>query len=611
MSSDWEVDPWGKICCFVCLCFFAMNSMSADAPANRDKAVPAEINQIEGLIRGNQIGLDDAESDRSVVDEIEFDQAPPVTSEIAKDTEFFLGGITVTGNTVLSEEEIRAIVEPRVGLLVDSAKLKAITDLLTQTLKEKGYVTSICVLPAQDVVDGVVMLKIIEDRLSQIRLAGASAYQFKARVFLDQLADLQGKVINSPVLKKRLRYLTNLPGVRLIPKVNSLSEGNSELVLNIQPLGNLYSVSMSNGGSRFTGYERATVSGRINNVTGSSDYLSVTMSSAAKNPKFLGSVGLNYGKPLGKNGGTLNIGADSMYYRFDPQEVGFDEVRYEGGSGSMSVGYSQPYWPDFSPNYVYRANWSVGYEMKTNKAQTIYNVFFTAEQPAGYKYVDTSDKLSVLRVGGDVSLSRGGPRDSVVLLDVSLVQALEGFFGAMTQDDIKRKQENLSANSEPVTGPVGNVKGMDAAFTKLYFTGRHFKPLKNGVSWDSKIGVEYSPSKKIPQSFKFGDADGGASGYDIETALSKSFQQKNMRGSIGYRRQTAYSWFRDIEPGCTDKDGRAQATSAGMNRCSNGRFFVRVSYDRGNVSASLDVDSRRPRYNRDNRQGVFQVAYRW
>ena len=597
------------------LSLMALPALGAgDAPAQRTELAPSEISDIESSVSSGQAGSKGGlagDEKRSVIENVKVDKSaqPSGDSQMDRGAEFRLNGIQVQGNTVMGKEHIVSIVQPYVGTMMTSAELKAITAKITQLFVDQGYATTKCIIPAQQVSNGVVVLKFVEGKLGQIQLSGAETYLYDVRLFLAQLHDLQGKVIHLPTLNNRLRLLSQLPATRVQPTLVQQAEGVTDLVLKLTDLEDNFSLSVNNSGSRFTGKNRISSSAVFNNVTGNSDVLTMALTTSLNNVKYLGSMSFNYQRPVGGSGGKLGVGYSNLYYRMDPAAVGFDQVRYEGGTHTLGLRYEQPLWLEDEASSQKSYSWSAGFERKTAQAKTIYNTSF--DQPAGFAYVDSEDRLMV----GDITLQT----EQFTLLkgfkgrsfaSVSLKHAFEGFFGSTTQEDIDRKLENIANNVEPITGPIGNVTGMNPNFWKLYVDVSRAQALPNSFTAQLDFHGEFTPSKKLPQAYQFADADGGASGYSLGVKLNRPIAE-NVSLGVSFKHAQAVSWYRDLDPGCNNSTGIATATSAGRNSCATNEMALNMDWRLGGLLANVNYRNNINASAQNQNKITFNLGSRW
>ena len=302
----------------ISLSLMALPALGAgNAPVQRTELAPSEISDIESSVSSGQAGFKGGlagDEKRSVIENVKVDKSarPTGDSQLDRGAEFRLNGIQVQGNTVMGKEHIVSLVQPYVGTMMTSAELKAIAAKITQLFVEQGYATTKCIIPAQQVSNGVVVLKVVEGQLGQIKLSGAETYRYDVRLFLAQLHDLQGKVIHLPTLNSRLRLLSQLPATRVQPTLVQQAGGVTDLVLKLTDLEDNFSLSVNNSGSRFTGKNRISSSAVFNNVTGNSDVLTMALTTSLNNVKYLGSMSFNYKRPVGGAGGKIGVGYSNL-----------------------------------------------------------------------------------------------------------------------------------------------------------------------------------------------------------------------------------------------------------------------------------------------------------
>jgi hemolysin activation/secretion protein len=82
----------------------------------------------------------------------------------------FVREIRITGNTVISTEELEKIAAPYENRALSYTDLQALSDALTLVYVERGYVTSGAVLPDQTVRDGVIEIRIVEGMLEDVEI---------------------------------------------------------------------------------------------------------------------------------------------------------------------------------------------------------------------------------------------------------------------------------------------------------------------------------------------------------------------------------------------------------------------------------------------------------
>ena len=102
---------------------------------------------------------------------------PPAATNLPNAPLFVLKGVKVIGNTVLDQSAIDAIVDPFRDHPVGLRDLEEIRRQVTLLYVDRGYINSGAILPDQNVTDGVVTLRAVEGRLTDIELNGNRYYR--------------------------------------------------------------------------------------------------------------------------------------------------------------------------------------------------------------------------------------------------------------------------------------------------------------------------------------------------------------------------------------------------------------------------------------------------
>lgn len=136
---------------------------------------------------------------------------PPVesTSEELKEKgpvlRVFVTKIQVVGSTVLSQEELREMTAAYENREVTTDELEDIRKLVTMAYITKGYPNSGAILPDQDLIDGLVLVQVIEGQLSEIRVEGTKWFRpsyLRRRIELGA-----GLPLHSTPLRDRLQMM--------------------------------------------------------------------------------------------------------------------------------------------------------------------------------------------------------------------------------------------------------------------------------------------------------------------------------------------------------------------------------------------------------------------
>jgi hemolysin activation/secretion protein len=140
--------------------------------------------------------------------------------------------IVLIGATVFPEEDLRALVRPYEHRLVSAEELHRLRQELTAYYIDRGYINSGALIPDQAVKNGRVELRIVEGRLSDIKLSGLES--LKESYLLDRLAFIRDEPLNVHRLRDKILLLRDNPPIRQIQAELTPGKALGESALNIQ-----------------------------------------------------------------------------------------------------------------------------------------------------------------------------------------------------------------------------------------------------------------------------------------------------------------------------------------------------------------------------------------
>lgn len=235
--------------------------------------------------------------------------SPTETPEVPPTTDRFLANeIRVTGSTMLEPEEIRAITAPLEGTEVTIEDLRRTADRITQLYLERDFITSRAVLADQEIVDGIVEIRVVEGKLSDIQIEGNT--HINQSYIRDRIELGAGVPLSTSKLEDQLRLLRTNPLFENIEASLRAGEGLGESVLMVRvteaPRFGA-SASVDNYSPPSVGSERLVLSARYRNLTGLGDELA-----AGYNRSTAGGTDVfdfSYRIPLNAMDGTLQLRA--------------------------------------------------------------------------------------------------------------------------------------------------------------------------------------------------------------------------------------------------------------------------------------------------------------
>lgn len=156
-------------------------------------------------------------------------------------------------------------------------QLQQLADEVTRYYRARGFFLARAVIPAQEVVNGVVTVRVLEGRLGEARVEGNERYS--SRIIETPFDDMRGKLITVEAVENALLTLKSYPGLSAFGVFRPGEDiGTADIVINVQrenPF-NLI-LTADNHGTRFTGENRALADFTWNNPLGGADRLGMTI----------------------------------------------------------------------------------------------------------------------------------------------------------------------------------------------------------------------------------------------------------------------------------------------------------------------------------------------
>jgi len=275
--------------------------------------------------------------------EPELQPQPPGEPQLPPDdTPFPIRKIEVAGSTLLTPEEIDAIVSPLENQTVTLSQLRAAADAITEIYLKRGFITSRAVVPEQTVVDGVVQIRVIEGSLETIEVEGTR--RLDPNYIIDRIRLGADVPLSTASLENQLRLL------RVDPLFDSVEaslragteEGQSILVVRVTEA-DAFQVGFStdNYSPPSIGSQRLGVTVRHLNLTGRGDLLFVSYNTTRLITSGESDVlDFLYSIPINAMNGTIQFRIPPYQNRVIQED--FEDLNIEGNSLQYEISYRQP-----------------------------------------------------------------------------------------------------------------------------------------------------------------------------------------------------------------------------------------------------------------------------
>lgn len=283
-------DCTGGLICLVLVCAFAVHS----AYASDD---PGQVQQ----------RIQDTDREE-LVDQPSDPRLPGVAPFRQPDTDrFILTGVTVSGATVFSGEELAPLYESYMATEVGRSDLMDIADAATKFYQDAGYTLSRAFIPPQSIIAGVIELKIIEGYVEEVQVRGETGgvdfAPYTQRI-------LSERPLSQSTFERNLLLMHDLGGLKITDiALAEEVEGSGAYTLGLTSTydafeGSLYS---DNRGTDAVGPVQLGLSASANSLLGSGEVLAASAYTTPTDPNELQYGQLRLHQPIGSDGFAISL----------------------------------------------------------------------------------------------------------------------------------------------------------------------------------------------------------------------------------------------------------------------------------------------------------------
>ena len=247
--------------------------------------------------------------------------------------------VQVTGNSLVSDEDLAAVLQKYQGRQLSIAELKDLEKDIEQVYRQRGYFLVNAIVPTQESVAGVLQVQVLEGRINQIVVEGNKRYPndfLKAR--FQNAVPSEGATTKD--FQRGLFLLNELPDVKVTAVLSAgLEEGTTDVVLRTEEDKNFHvTLGYNNFGARLTGEHRFGLGTEFSSVFTPGDYAvaRTLLSTPSDNTIFFQG---GYSLPINASGTRLGVQYANGSYTAG-QEVEILDIR--GNANIYSLSLSQP-----------------------------------------------------------------------------------------------------------------------------------------------------------------------------------------------------------------------------------------------------------------------------
>jgi hemolysin activation/secretion protein len=215
--------------------------------------------------------------------------------------------LTLTGVTVYRPAELEEYWQDRVGKPGTLGDLFTIAAAITARYRNDGYVLSRAVVPAQEIEDGKVEIRVVEGYVAQVIFEGNDDRPDVLRATGERITD--AKPVRISDLERYLLLLGDQPGVTVssVLKPSIDQTGGADLIITIERDLAQNFATLDSRGTRYVGPIQFTAGSRINSLFGLGDQTFIRGITTPLFPNELMAFDLNNQQMLNEDGTTLGL----------------------------------------------------------------------------------------------------------------------------------------------------------------------------------------------------------------------------------------------------------------------------------------------------------------
>jgi hemolysin activation/secretion protein len=282
-------------------------------------------------------------------------QGPPANAEQIR---FVLSAVEIDGNTVLSDEQLSTPFASLIGQEVSLAQMFAASNEITRMYVRAGYALSLAFVPAQEVRNGVVRVRVIEGYIGDVEFHDERSFHSKLwGGFANRL--MASRPLKTADLERYLLLANDLAGV----EVKSVFErmdgdpGATKLVMMIERKMFDAEIEVNNRGSKAIGPYRVQGNAAINNLVGAEERLSL-FGVRVPDGEELAYLAGRIDVPLSSDGLAFGFDLSRSHSRVGTPALVIIDYQTDGWTGNLAFTY--PYIRSRAHNLYFSAG--IGYK---------------------------------------------------------------------------------------------------------------------------------------------------------------------------------------------------------------------------------------------------------
>lgn len=236
-----------------------------------------------------------------------FEVAPTAPAKPAEAFSFVLSAVNVEGVTAFAPEDLAPAYEKFMARQVDQDQIQKIAAAITKIYQDAGYVLSRAEVPPQDVVGGVLTIRVVEGFIERIEAPDVDPPVRPVTAYTKPV--LAERPVKLATIERALLLINDLPGITLMD--SSLSPGSAPganvLTLKLKRKAVDGTVYLDNRGTPSSGRLQTWLSAGVNGAFGLGERFQVGLFTIPDEPKELVYAEARWSQPIGPWGTTAEL----------------------------------------------------------------------------------------------------------------------------------------------------------------------------------------------------------------------------------------------------------------------------------------------------------------
>jgi hemolysin activation/secretion protein len=266
----------------------------------------------------------------------------PEKVEVGTGEKIYIAGYEIHGNTQLTEEAVKAVMQPYTETQLSTQGLHDAVNTLTSAYHDAGVFAAMVLIPPQTINDGIVVLYVYEGILdSDGVVLKNSGERIRTRVIEPIIRNSlqEGEIIHTAGVERSILLLEDMPGIHSdVTLYPGEQVGTAKLKYEIRDeklvTGN---IDIDNYGSYYTGEYRLGGTMYVNSPTSSGDQLTLRLVTSGEDSNY---GFFRYSIPVLGNGTRVGVSADYLDYNLGKE---YAALGSEGNAFEFRGFFNHPY----------------------------------------------------------------------------------------------------------------------------------------------------------------------------------------------------------------------------------------------------------------------------